>query len=289
MPASRHDYLELLGLTEWRLRDGGAPADDAADVAVQAVAPEPAPARSSTPQADAPAASATTEPGPTLETEPERRPQEQLQPQRFEQPEPAPRTPATDPAPAPVATEWEPLQAQVAACTACALHTGRTQEVFGVGVRTADLLLVGEGPGEQEDARGEPFVGAAGQLLDRMLAAIGHSRAETVYIANVVKCRPPGNRKPHADEAAACSGYLAAQIALIRPKLIVALGQVAATGLLGVDAPVGRMRRDEHVYAPGDIPVLVTYHPAYYLRQPLEKRKGWDDLKRIRARLAELA
>lgn len=211
------------------------------------------------------------------------------------QPEAIPVAKVSEPAPPsvperePPAMDWDALRAQVARCTACALHETRTQTVFGVGRTQADLMLVGEGPGEQEDLRGEPFVGAAGQLLDRMLAAIGHSRQSTVYIANVVKCRPPGNRKPHAVEADACRGYLEAQIALVRPKLIVALGQVAATGLLGEDAPVGRLRRGSHVHGPSGTPVIVTYHPAYYLRQPLEKRKGWDDLKRIRARLAEPA
>ena len=187
--------------------------------------------------------------------------------------------------PEPVATEWEPLEAQVAACTACPLHEGRTQTVFGVGRRTADLMLVGEGPGEQEELRGEPFVGAAGELLDRMLEAIGHSRQHTSYIANAVKCRAPGNRKPHAVEADACRRYLEAQITLVKPKLIVALGQAAAASLLGLEAPVGSMREQVHQHAPTGTPVIVTYHPAYYLRKPDEKRKGWEDLKRIRALL----
>ncbi|MGR8920610.1 MAG: uracil-DNA glycosylase, partial [Gammaproteobacteria bacterium] len=173
--------------------------------------------------------------------------------------------------------DWAALRARVAACTACGLAAGRTQTVFGVGDEDADCLVVGEAPGAEEDRRGEPFVGRAGQLLDAMLAAIGQPR-ERVYIANILKCRPPRNRDPRPDEVVACSGFLARQVALIRPRLILAVGRIAAQNLLGTDTPIGRMRGQLYHYGDDEIPVIVTYHPAYLLRSPREKRKAWDDL-----------
>jgi DNA polymerase len=158
------------------------------------------------------------------------------------------------------------------------LHQGRTQAVFGVGDTQARLMVIGEAPGADEDRQGEPFVGRAGQLLNAMLAAIGFAR-ESVYIANIVKCRPPGNRDPHADEAAACQGYLHRQIELIGPSLILSVGRVSAHNLLQTDSPVGRLRGRTHRFQPGDIPLIVTYHPAYLLRRPEEKAKVWQDLQ----------
>ncbi len=172
--------------------------------------------------------------------------------------------------------EWAQLKASVAGCVACPLHKGRNKTVFGVGDEAADWLFVGEGPGAEEDAKGEPFVGQAGRLLDNMLAAIQLKRGVNVYIANTVKCRPPGNRNPEAAEAAQCEPYLHRQIALIRPKLIVALGKVAAVNLLKRDAPVSSMRGKVHQYQ--GIPLIVTYHPAYLLRSLPEKAKAWADL-----------
>jgi len=172
--------------------------------------------------------------------------------------------------------EWPALKADVAACTACALHAKRNKTVFGVGDENADWLFVGEGPGAEEDAQGEPFVGQAGKLLDNMLAAIKLKRGENVYIANVVKCRPPGNRNPEAGEALACEPYLHRQIDLIRPKLIVALGKVAAANLLATDASVASMRGRVHEYR--GTPLIVTYHPAYLLRTLADKAKAWEDL-----------
>ena len=172
--------------------------------------------------------------------------------------------------------EWPALKAEVAACTACALHAKRNKTVFGVGDENADWLFVGEGPGAEEDAQGEPFVGQAGRLLDNMLAAIRLKRGENVYIANVVKCRPPGNRNPEAGEALACEPYLHRQIDLIRPKLIVALGKVAAANLLATDASVASMRGRVHEYR--GTPLIVTYHPAYLLRTLADKAKAWEDL-----------
>lgn len=172
--------------------------------------------------------------------------------------------------------DWEALEAEMRACTACRLCEQRKQAVPGVGDRQADWLLVGEGPGAEEDERGEPFVGAAGRLLDAMLAAIGLERGKGVYIANAVKCRPPHNRTPQADEIAACHPYLARQIALIRPRLIVALGRPAALAVLGSELSIGAARG--RVFETAGIPVVVTYHPAYLLRNPLEKAKAWEDL-----------
>ena len=171
---------------------------------------------------------------------------------------------------------WPELKLQVRDCTACKLRAGCTQTVFGVGDEKADWLFVGEGPGADEDAQGEPFVGQAGKLLDNMLAAIKLKRGVNVYIANVVKCRPPDNRAPEADEIATCLPYLHRQIELIQPKLIVALGKTAATALLGSDATLGSLRGKLHAYR--GFPLLITYHPAYLLRSPLEKAKAWQDL-----------
>jgi uracil-DNA glycosylase family 4 len=175
------------------------------------------------------------------------------------------------------AMEWEALRQQVMSCTQCPLHETRTQAVFGVGNPQADLLIIGEAPGADEDRQGEPFVGRAGQLLNEMLRAVGMSR-ESVYIANILKCRPPNNRDPKPEEAAACLGYLYRQIALIQPKLILAVGRIAAQRLLQTDTPLGRLRQQRHVLAQTQTPLIVTYHPAYLLRSPLDKRKAWQDL-----------
>ncbi|NOR39840.1 MAG: uracil-DNA glycosylase [Gammaproteobacteria bacterium] len=173
---------------------------------------------------------------------------------------------------------WQELEARVAACTKCALHESRTQTVFGVGSKSADWLIIGEAPGADEDQQGEPFVGRAGQLLNEMLFAAGFQRSE-VYIANILKCRPPANRDPSADEVACCQGYLDQQIGLLNPKLILAVGGVAAHNLLQTDTPVGRLRGVVHTYGERKTPVIVTYHPAYLLRSPREKRKVWCDLQ----------
>jgi uracil-DNA glycosylase len=172
--------------------------------------------------------------------------------------------------------DWPELKQQVRDCAACKLRAGCTQTVFGVGDEKADWLFVGEGPGADEDALGEPFVGQAGKLLDNMLMAIKLKRGKNVYIANIVKCRPPGNRAPEADEIAACLPYLRRQIELIQPKLIVALGKVASNALLGKDATIASLRSQLHDYH--GIPLIVTYHPAYLLRTPSEKAKAWQDL-----------
>ena len=170
---------------------------------------------------------------------------------------------------------WDELREAIASCTRCGLHESRTQTVFGVGNPVADWMIIGEAPGAEEDRRGEPFVGRAGKLLDEMLLAIGEKR-ESVFIANILKCRPPNNRDPAADEAASCRPYLERQIELVRPKIILAVGRIAAQQLLQSDAPVGRLRGKVHQL--GATPLVVTYHPAYLLRSPSQKRKSWDDL-----------
>ena len=174
--------------------------------------------------------------------------------------------------------DWPGLATCVAECTRCELSRTRTQTVFGVGDRQARWMVIGEAPGAEEDKRGEPFVGRAGQLLNAMLAAIGLAR-ESVYIANILKCRPPQNRDPKADEVLACRDFLERQVDLIQPTLILAVGRIAAQNLLEVDTPIGRMRGQLHHYGQRSIPVVVTYHPAYLLRSPGEKRKAWDDLR----------
>jgi uracil-DNA glycosylase family 4 len=174
--------------------------------------------------------------------------------------------------------DWPDLRARVAACTRCALCNTRTQTVFGVGNQTAEWLIVGEAPGAEEDRQGEPFVGRAGQLLNSMLRAIGLAR-EQVYIANVLKCRPPGNRDPSPSEAAECLPYLEQQIALLKPKVMLAVGRIASQNLLRTDVTLGRLRQQVHRFGLSQVPLVVTYHPAYLLRTPTDKRKAWEDLK----------
>ncbi len=185
-----------------------------------------------------------------------------------------------------MSANWGALKESVKTCRACGLRAGCSQTVFGVGDENANWLFVGEGPGAEEDQRGEPFVGQAGRLLDNMLAAIDLKRGTNVYIANIVKCRPPGNRNPEPAEAAQCEPYLARQIELIQPKLIVALGKVAAANLLNTDAPIGALRGKVHRYR--DIPLIATYHPAYLLRSLPDKAKAWADLVFARRTIAEI-
>lgn len=175
---------------------------------------------------------------------------------------------------------WLNLAEKVASCKACDLHQTRTQTVLGTGNPQADLLIIGEAPGAEEDRQGEPFVGRAGQLLDAMLRAIGLDRKQ-VYIANILKCRPPGNRNPSLEEATACQPFLEQQINLIKPKRILAMGAVAAHNLLAVDDAVGRLRGKQHQHGPTGTGVRVTYHPAYLLRSPEAKAKAWQDLQQL--------
>lgn len=240
MDARRLRYLEAMGITAWQRRDAPAPVADPGPVNEAPPPPEPAAPATGNASAGAP-----------------------------------PRAPE-----AVAALDWAGLEAAVRDCPLCEeLAANRTQTVFGVGHREADWMVVGEAPGAEEDRRGEPFVGKAGKLLDNMLRAVGRSR-ETVYIANILKCRPPDNRDPRPEEAANCEPYLKRQIALIRPKVILAVGRVAAQNLLKTDRPIGRLRGTVHHYGEDNVPVVVTYHPAYLLRSPGEKRKSWEDLRR---------
>ena len=184
--------------------------------------------------------------------------------------------------------QWQRLVEEVRTCQRCPLHATRTQGVLGVGPRRADWLVIGEAPGAEEDRRGEPFVGAAGQLLDAMLRAIGLDRRTNVYIANVLKSRPPNNRDPKPEEVAACLPYLVRQIGLLQPKIMLAVGRIAAQNLLATDAPLGRLRGRVHRFGERQTPLVVTYHPAYLLRTPADKRKAWEDLKFARSVYSQL-
>lgn len=249
----RLQYLDAMGIQAWVPRRCVAASSD--DIA--AIAPE---------------AGGTAEPVPPAEGA-------ALPPEVGDGPPPAP-APSTPAEPCRAAEigrlDWDELEFRVAKCKACALHETRTQTVFGVGDRGARWLFIGEAPGEQEDLQGEPFVGRAGQLLNEMLRAIGLSR-QAVYIANVLKCRPPRNRDPAPAEAEACEPFLQRQVALIAPDIIVAVGRVAAQNLLKTATPIGKLRGAVHRYQ--GIPLVVTYHPAYLLRSPGEKRRAWDDLQ----------
>ncbi|NMG45598.1 uracil-DNA glycosylase [Aromatoleum toluvorans] len=257
----------------WRLRTAGAvddlagmtPGEEAVDVAAATVAPPPLPAPA------APEARAARAAVPAADRLP------------------VARAPANPPAvSAPLAggdagragriarMDWDELEADIRACGACRLCEKRRQAVPGVGDRRADWMFVGEGPGSEEDQRGEPFVGAAGKLLDAMLGAIGLKRGENVYIANAVKCRPPHNRTPQADEIATCHPYLARQIELVQPRVLIALGRPAALALLDAEISIGASRG--RVFHRGETPVVVTYHPAYLLRNQADKAKAWEDL-----------
>ncbi|WP_437481774.1 uracil-DNA glycosylase family protein [Sorangium sp. So ce1014] len=213
-------------------------------------------------------------------------------------PEPSPR-PAVSAASAPRATAAQPvtpeervtrlalLAEEVRTCQKCPLHEGRTHAVFSRGSPLSEIVFVGEGPGAEEDLQGEPFVGPAGQLLDKMIAAMGYPR-DGVYICNIVKCRPPQNRKPEPAEMATCSPYLASQLALIKPKVIVALGATAVQGLIGTTEGITKLRGTWKLYK-GTIPIMPTFHPAYLLRQPSAKREVWSDLKEVMRHLGKSA
>lgn len=182
---------------------------------------------------------------------------------------------------------WDELRAAVAACQRCELHGSRTQTVFGVGNPQARWMFIGEAPGAEEDRQGEPFVGRAGQLLTAMIRALGMKR-EDVYIANVLKCRPPGNRDPKPAEAASCRAFLERQVALVNPTLVIAVGRIAAQNLLATETPIAKLRGKVHSFGARAWPLLVTYHPAYLLRSPSEKRKSWQDLVYARQLVARL-
>ena len=271
MDPRRRKLLKELEIDLWVQRGASAPA---AVMAESSPEPMPPVLRAEEPKPAAPAATP---------------------PRRGRPPKPVDATPAPKPAPAlnlppiEVPQDWAGLREVVKHCTRCKLRPSCTQTVFGVGIETAPLMVVGEGPGADEDAQGEPFVGRAGKLLDEMLKSIGRSRTENVFIANVVKCRPPGNRDPEPDEVEACRPYLDQQIKLVKPKLIVALGRIAAQRLLGSEEPLSKLRGPVHHYGAEKTPLFITYHPAYLLRSPREKAKSWEDLKKVYRLLKDAA
>jgi uracil-DNA glycosylase len=257
---SRHAYLEALGIDRWIPR-GAAVLEEPVDSVI-----------------DSPRASAAATVAPT--------PRARVVRESAEPALPAVVARALEPALPPAAT-WAELRERVAPCTRCGLCSTRTQTVFGVGNERAEWLVIGEAPGAEEDRKGEPFVGRAGQLLNSMLLAIGLPR-ETVFIANILKCRPPGNRDPRPEEVSQCMPYLTNQIALLKPKIILAVGRIAAQNLLATDAPLARLRGKLHSFGDAGTPLVITYHPAYLLRTPADKRKAWEDLKFARATHARL-
>lgn len=262
--ARRRAYLEAMGITVWVPRETGEAGHEAGQAdAVAAADAAAAPASSTAAQAGAGGPAAVSGAGESGEGT-------------------VRQSGATEVA----AMDAEALREAILGCTACSLCDTRTQAVPGVGSMAADLLVIGEAPGQEEDRRGEPFVGRAGQLLDRMLAAIGLDR-QTVYITNVLKCRPPNNRDPRPEEVRACAGYLRRQIELIAPKAILSVGRISSQSLLETDQAIGRLRDTWHRYGPHDTPLRVTYHPAYLLRSPAQKRKSWADLKAVQALLRE--
>jgi DNA polymerase len=268
--ALRREYLAALGLETWVVR-GKSPAS-------RVTAASDAPAARDVPAPhDMPASRDIPAPRDMPASRDMRAPRDM--PASRDMPEPRDPAAAGDSSPGREAgVDWPELRARVAACTRCALCNTRTQTVFGVGSQTADWLIVGEAPGAEEDRQGEPFVGRAGQLLNSMLRAIGLAR-EQVYIANVLKCRPPGNRDPSASEAAECLPYLEQQIALLKPKIMLAVGRIASQNLLRTEVTLGRLRQQVHRFGLSQVPLVVTYHPAYLLRTPADKRKAWEDLK----------
>lgn len=293
--ARRRGYLDAMGITVWERRAPLAAVADQVEIAPTVPAPisPPIPTRPIPPPAPIPVPQPSTiveRPDP-VEIEPDLMLFDQFDesgcsPALLDEWDAFAHLPPSGDRPAnPIERmDWETLEAAVTGCRACGLCATRTRTVFGVGRRDADLMIIGEAPGADEDREGEPFVGRAGQLLTRMLAAIGFSR-EQVYIANVLKCRPPGNRDPHADEVLHCEGYLLRQVALVQPRVILAAGRIAAQQLLKTDVTVGRLRGRWFTFGPSAIPLRVTYHPAYLLRSPDQKARAWEDLTTIRRRL----
>ena len=274
-------YLRRLGIDVWVPRATALVATGPV-AAAESVESDQRPAAAETaarpaPVVEAPEMSRPTEPAPSRPAAPPPAVEAAAVPPRAAETTPAP---APSPAVIPSDVGWPELRERVAACRACGLCETRTQTVFGVGSVQAPLMVVGEAPGAEEDRQGEPFVGPAGKLLDAMLQAMGWPR-ERVYIANILKCRPHHNRDPLPQEVAACEPYLKAQLERVAPRVILAVGRIAAQNLLKTDQPLARLRGVVHRY--GDTPVIVTYHPAYLLRSPAEKARAWQDLKAARA------
>ena len=270
LDARQAAYLHALGVDVYVARDA-APSVPPRDVPVAAGET----AAVAEPVALAAAAVATTAPSPAA-----------VRPAAVKMALPPPASTATD-GPDVSGHDWDPLRAAVAACVRCELHATRTQTVFGVGDPAARWMFIGEAPGFEEDRRGEPFVGPAGRMLSAMLRSIG-LRRDDVYIANVVKCRPPNNRDPRPTETASCRRFLERKVALIDPTLVIAVGRVSAQTLLATDAAVGRLRGKVHAFGSRAWPVVVFYHPSYLLRTPSSKRQAWQDLLFARQQFARL-
>lgn len=269
--ATRRAYLTAMGIPVWVPRGQAAPAvDTAAERSAGEAGAAPAPT--------AAAAETEAEAPPAMSAELADALAEQVDAGGDAHVE------APDSANGVASLDWATLERTIRSCTACPLCETRTQAVPGVGANTADLLIIGEAPGQEEDRQGEPFVGRAGQLLDRMLAAIALDRSG-VFITNVLKCRPPRNRDPNPEEVQACAPYLRRQIELIAPRVILSVGRVSAQSLLETSEAIGRLRGRWHAFGPHGTPLWVTYHPAYLLRNPAAKRKAWSDLKAVRDRL----
>jgi len=258
----RREYLKVMGIAVWERRDA-LPAED------RGVAPEPSAGASQDPllhgQADGDDARTSRQHEPTAKTPALERPPLQRTRERAD---------------ASTGSAWDELRRTVKSCTLCGLRAGCTQTVFGTGNTQADLLIIGEAPGADEDRQGEPFVGRAGQLLNAMLLAMGLKR-EQVFIANILKCRPPGNRDPSPQEAMQCAPFLLRQFELIRPRVILSAGRISAQNLLNTGIAVGKLRGRVHPFGEQRIPLVVTYHPAYLLRSPEQKAKAWDDLQLV--------
>nr|VFK25224.1 MAG: DNA polymerase [Candidatus Kentron sp. MB]VFK31535.1 MAG: DNA polymerase [Candidatus Kentron sp. MB]VFK75553.1 MAG: DNA polymerase [Candidatus Kentron sp. MB] len=266
MDAKRQYYLNTLGISTWELR---------VSAVTEPVHPSLITAIPNSPQNTQHRDPPDGEPGNATMVYPPSQPDDQSL--RASDSPPTISIPATT-----TATDWEKLRTEVSTCTACALHKTRTQTVFGVGAASADWMFIGEAPGADEDRQGEPFVGRAGRLLNAMIEAIGLKREE-VYIANTLKCRPPNNREPEPPEALACESFLLRQIAFVNPKIILAVGRIAAQNLLATTTPIGQLRGRRFKFRDTGIPLVVTYHPAYLLRSPSQKRRSWEDLLLARA------
>lgn len=276
-------YLDALGIPLWLPRRPRWAAGDSTTVADAAAADSTGEVAGRSPLAHS-TEGQTPEPPPDVDWMPPVDDTWELVPDDFD-PTDLPAPPASSRETRIAQMDWEELAAEVQHCQSCGLCATRTQAVFGVGNRQAQWLVIGEAPGADEDRQGEPFVGRAGKLLNPMLLAIG-LRREQVYIANILKCRPPENRDPAPAEAATCRPFLERQIALIQPRIILAVGRIAAQNLLDTDTQIGKLRGRVHRFGPTRIPLVVTYHPAYLLRSPREKRKAWDDLRLARRTLA---